>query len=171
MWRNPIVGALLVVAVAAGVVFLDAHNVQIVPSFVTFANFWSLLRSLQVGSAFVAYLKGSPDAFQRSSVQLMTYCTLLAFSVAARHKFMAKVYQDKVNRIHSFLVSLVERWGGQKIDVSARDAALTLMCIHRFRRREMGQLGWLHHDTIREIAKYVYGSRIEDNRFWVRTIV
>ena len=58
-----------------------------------------------------------------------------------------------------------------KIDVSARDAALTLMCIHRFRRAEMGRLGILHRDTIREIAKYVYASRVEDNRVWVRTLV
>jgi hypothetical protein len=154
VWRNPIVGILLCFAIAGTVILLDKFEISIIPNNFSFVGFFlsvfHRLKNLDIMHFLRDYLLGFKSAYENYFVALFFYFSLMIASVAARRNFISALYQEKIN-------------------ANATSSIITLLMIHKFKRREMFMLGQLNHETIREIAKYIWSTRFD--REWVRTIV
>ena len=164
IWKFPILALLLVFVAIGFVILLDSFGIE--PPKVTdvlarIESGWMMvsallkvlrgyLSSISFGTAFrwvKDYFNG--NLFGQSEFALIVY----AFTCVASHS---------TREIVSYLYS-------KRLALSARKAAITLMCIRKFRRQEMGRLGMLPKELVREIAQEVYDSRYD--KLWVRTIV
>lgn len=168
VWRNPFLALLLSLSACVGIVLFYAFEMTL-PKFLQPELIWLALLSVlslikSAGHAVVLWMLsfnyrailafgvdfalGRPGAFGRPHFALVVYVLGLVASRTAR-KLAANVFR-------------------KEMAVSARKSVITLMCIHRYYRKDMGRLGILHQDVIREIAKYLYSTRYEPA--WIRTI-
>jgi hypothetical protein len=164
IWKYPILAMGLVVVAVGIVVGLDNLGVDF-PSTAEImlsvkkggdlvlwglSIIWGYVKKINVYTAyrwFRQYFDGT--LFKEPEFAIFVYL----FSCVASHSTRNMV---------SYLYS-------KRLSLSARKAAITLLCIRKYRRNEMGRLGILPKEIIRDIAKEVYDSRYE--KVWVRTLV
>jgi hypothetical protein len=164
IWKNPILAMGLVVLAVGIVVGLDHLGVDF-PSTAEIMLYvkkggnlllwglsiiWGYVKKINVYTAYGwirKYFEGT--LFKEPEFAIFVYL----FSCVASHSTRNMV---------SYLYS-------KRLSLSARKAAITLLCIRKYRRNEMGRLGVLPKEIIRDIAKEVYDSRYE--KVWVRTLV